>query len=167
MTTPPTAGALITSVDELLAAPDLTIVYGADGKLYQRVGYPPGWPEAWWTLDSRRYQVAPESIPLHAIVVFHPDHPPRAPRPPQPHPGEIYQVRKASRTVAEAYDTVMALYAPNYPPTHPYPGSNPERAGVGDPGHCEHCAVFGHVIAHPDLGCDDVACHHMHAAADD
>lgn len=144
-------GTLITSVDDLLTAPDLTIVYAADGKLYQRVGYPPGWPEAWWTLDSRRYQVAPESIPLDAIVVFHPATPPALPRP----------------VPRDPYNAMLAAAHPFYPPTHPYAGSNPERAGVGDPGHCERCAVLGHVEAHPDLGCGDVGCHRAHTPGDE
>lgn len=40
--------------------------------------------------------------------------------------------------------------------THPWAGSNTERESVGDPGHCENCALVGHVQAHPDLGCGGV-----------
>jgi hypothetical protein len=50
-----------------------------------------------------------------------------------------------------------------YPPTHPFAGSDSERQSVGDPGHCEDCAEFGHVAAHPDLGCGDVGCNRTHA----
>lgn len=50
------------------------------------------------------------------------------------------------------------LYAPGYPPTHPHAGADSERASVGDPGHCEVCAILGHVAAHPDYGCGDVQC---------
>jgi hypothetical protein len=49
-----------------------------------------------------------------------------------------------------------------YPPTHPFAGSDPARAGVGLPGHCEPCAVVGHVAAHPDYGCGDVHCRADH-----
>lgn len=41
---------------------------------------------------------------------------------------------------------------------HNYGGHNSERQSVGDPGHCDICAVFGHVVAHPDYGCGDVQC---------
>jgi hypothetical protein len=49
-----------------------------------------------------------------------------------------------------------------YPKTHPYAGVNTERAGRGDPGHCEACAVVGHLIAHPAYGCGDVHCNVDH-----
>jgi hypothetical protein len=49
-----------------------------------------------------------------------------------------------------------------YPPTHPFAGSDPGRQSVGDPGHCERCAGFGHVAAHPGLGCGDVGCSSAH-----
>ena len=49
-----------------------------------------------------------------------------------------------------------------YPPTHPYCGSSSERQSVGNPGHCERCAEFGHVLAHPNLGCGDVGCTRDH-----
>lgn len=48
------------------------------------------------------------------------------------------------------------------PPTHPFAGSNSERQCIGDPGHCEPCAVYGHVAAHPGLGCGDVGCDRDH-----
>ena len=41
---------------------------------------------------------------------------------------------------------------------HRYAGSDTERQGRGDPGHCEDCVSVGHVEAHPDLGCGDVGC---------
>lgn len=41
-------------------------------------------------------------------------------------------------------------------------GENPERQGVGLPGHCEACAQYGHVVAHPDCGCGDVGCVSAH-----
>jgi len=47
-------------------------------------------------------------------------------------------------------------------PTHPFAGSNKERAQVGLPGHCERCAKVGHVKAHRDLGCGDVGCNTDH-----
>lgn len=37
-------------------------------------------------------------------------------------------------------------------------GSNSARQSVGEPGHCNRCAKFGHVKAHPNLGCGDVGC---------
>lgn len=46
---------------------------------------------------------------------------------------------------------------------HQYCGSNSDRQSVGDPGHCEDCCSVGHIIAHPDLGCGDVGCYHVHA----
>jgi hypothetical protein len=49
-----------------------------------------------------------------------------------------------------------------YPPTHDYSGSSKARQEVGKPGHCEACAEFGHVRAHPDLGCGDVGCNRAH-----
>lgn len=51
--------------------------------------------------------------------------------------------------------------------THPYAGTNSERARVGDPGHCERCAEVGHVTAHPDLGCGDVGCTQGHGPEDE
>jgi len=51
---------------------------------------------------------------------------------------------------------------PGWPVTHPYCGQNSERQGRGDPGHCEACAVVGHVVAHPDFGCSDVQCNSRH-----
>lgn len=41
---------------------------------------------------------------------------------------------------------------------HRYAGNAAARQEVGDPGHCEDCCSVGHVVAHPDLGCGDVAC---------
>lgn len=49
-----------------------------------------------------------------------------------------------------------------HPPTHPHAGSDAKRASVGLPGHCEPCAVVGHVVAHPDHGCGDVGCNVEH-----
>lgn len=60
------------------------------------------------------------------------------------------------------YAALCAEYAPFWPPTHSFSGTNTERAYVGDPGHCDHCAVLGHVEAHPDLGCGDVGCSRAH-----
>jgi hypothetical protein len=42
--------------------------------------------------------------------------------------------------------------------THPYAGQSKQRAETGLPGHCERCALVGHVKAHPSLGCGDVGC---------
>jgi hypothetical protein len=53
------------------------------------------------------------------------------------------------------------------PPTHRYCGSDSERQSVGDPGHCEECAEYGHVLAHPDLGCGDVGCYSAHGPEDE
>jgi hypothetical protein len=47
-------------------------------------------------------------------------------------------------------------------PTHPFAGSDKERAQVGLPGHCERCAEVGHVKAHRSLGCGDVGCNSAH-----
>lgn len=49
-------------------------------------------------------------------------------------------------------------YGRGYLPTHRYCGSDSARASVGDPGHCEPCAVVGHVVGYPDYGCADVMC---------
>lgn len=48
-------------------------------------------------------------------------------------------------------------------PTHPFAGSDKERAQVGLPGHCERCAEVGHIRAHRSLGCGDVGCNSDHA----
>lgn len=61
------------------------------------------------------------------------------------------------------YDQLVTEYAPWWPPTHPFAGTNTERAYVGDPGHCDYCAVLGHVVTHPDLGCGDVGCNRAHS----
>lgn len=53
-----------------------------------------------------------------------------------------------------------------FPPTHPFPGSDSGRQSVGDPGHCETCAEFGHVAAHLVLGCGDVGCSRPHGPDD-
>lgn len=53
-----------------------------------------------------------------------------------------------------------------WPPTHPYCGSDGDRAYRGDPGHCWVCAVVGHVVAHPERGCGDVKCESDHADDD-
>lgn len=50
---------------------------------------------------------------------------------------------------------------------HPFPGGNPDRQAVGDPGHCEDCVSVGHVIAHPDRGCGDVGCTRAHGPDDE
>lgn len=44
------------------------------------------------------------------------------------------------------------------PPSTLHAGSSSERQRVGLPGHCEPCAQYGHVVAHPDFGCGDVGC---------
>lgn len=49
---------------------------------------------------------------------------------------------------------------------HKYAGSNPDRQGVGDPGHCEACCSVGHIVAHPDFGCGDVGCDSDHDGED-
>jgi hypothetical protein len=49
-----------------------------------------------------------------------------------------------------------------FPPTHLFCGSNKARQEVGDPGHCEGCARYGHVAFHPTLGCGDVGCSSDH-----
>jgi hypothetical protein len=50
--------------------------------------------------------------------------------------------------------------------TASYAGSDSERQRVGMPGHCVDCAQFGHVAAHPDLGCGDVGCNVAHSEPD-
>lgn len=52
------------------------------------------------------------------------------------------------------------------PPTHRYAGSDKARQEVGLPGHCEDCAQFGHLAAHPNLGCGDVGCTSPHSPGD-
>jgi hypothetical protein len=44
-------------------------------------------------------------------------------------------------------------------------GTDTERQSRGAPGHCDECAEFGHVVAHPALGCADVGCNASHEAA--
>ena len=51
-------------------------------------------------------------------------------------------------------------------PTHSFAGSSKARQEVGEPGHCERCAEFGHVKAHPGLGCGDVGCSRAHPVED-
>lgn len=53
------------------------------------------------------------------------------------------------------------------PLSHLYAGSDKERASVGLPGHCDRCATYGHVVAHPDLGCADVGCEGAYPPDDD
>lgn len=52
------------------------------------------------------------------------------------------------------------------PNVHRFAGSNKARQEVGDPGHCEDCVLFGHLVAHPDLGCGDVGCDATHGTVD-
>lgn len=40
-----------------------------------------------------------------------------------------------------------------------------ERAESGYSSHCDRCERFGHVLAHPDLGCGDVGCTRAHDEA--
>lgn len=60
------------------------------------------------------------------------------------------------------------LGGPNLPlsdppgPTVAGAGKNTERAMVGLPGHCEKCAQYGHIAAHPEYGCGDVGCSGNH-----
>lgn len=80
-------------------------------------------------------------------------------------------------TVARALDQVAALLPPAASGAFPYRqvpashgpaqfiGSNSQRAGVGDPGHCEACVSVGHKAAHPELGCGDVGCYASHEPA--
>jgi hypothetical protein len=63
----------------------------------------------------------------------------------------------ARRAAAIVPHQPTAPHLPPYP-THPYAGSNPDRASTGLPGHCERCAEVGHVRAHPEYGCGDVGC---------
>lgn len=60
----------------------------------------------------------------------------------------------------------IRLASPPYP-THRYAGRDSKRQSVGKPGHCERCAEFGHVRAHPSLGCGDVGCSDAHGPADE
>lgn len=61
--------------------------------------------------------------------------------------------REVTRMTAEHLE-----HGTRFPPTHRYAGTDSSRARVGKPGHCEPCAVVGHVAAHPDFGCGDVGC---------
>lgn len=63
------------------------------------------------------------------------------------------------KDVAKRVRAEQEKHHPGYPPTTRLPcGSDSKRQSVGDPGHCEACATFGHVAAHPDFGCGDVGC---------
>lgn len=61
-----------------------------------------------------------------------------------------------------AIDAAARPYPGSSSATHGFPGSDPDRQSVGVPGHCEDCARYGHVRAHPDLGCADVGCVSAH-----
>ena len=50
--------------------------------------------------------------------------------------------------------------------TAAYAGSSKSRQERGAPGHCDDCARYGHVKAHPDLGCGDVGCIRSHEPYD-
>ena len=64
---------------------------------------------------------------------------------------------------AEAYvEAYKAIHNRHFPPTHNYAGRDSERASIGLPGHCDVCAVVGHVVAHPDYACGDVQCNADH-----
>jgi hypothetical protein len=59
--------------------------------------------------------------------------------------------------------TARGLILPPRPfPTARYAGMDKARAEVGLPGHCEFCAAYGHVKAHPEYGCGDVGCTSNH-----
>lgn len=49
-----------------------------------------------------------------------------------------------------------------WPPTHRHCGASQDRQWIGNPGHCSVCAIVGHVVAHPERGCDDVRCDSLH-----
>lgn len=51
--------------------------------------------------------------------------------------------------------------------TDSFAGTNQQRESVGLYGHCDDCALLGHVLAHPDLGCGDVGCNRAHGPEDD
>jgi hypothetical protein len=65
---------------------------------------------------------------------------------------------------ARTYQTAFDRWVASGRPTHPYAGHSRERAERGDPGHCDRCCQFGHVVAHPDQGCGDVGCTKGHDA---
>lgn len=58
--------------------------------------------------------------------------------------------------------SIARRHHPGHPITHPHAGADSERASVGLPGHCDTCAIIGHVAAHPDYGCGDVRCDDYH-----
>jgi hypothetical protein len=64
--------------------------------------------------------------------------------------------------VAEITARHKAAHNGHFPPSHRFGGQDSDRASVGPPGHCEPCAVVGHVVAHPDYGCGDVRCNVDH-----
>lgn len=41
-------------------------------------------------------------------------------------------------------------------------GTNQDRQSEGLPGHCDACEQYGHIAAHPELGCSDVGCSESH-----
>lgn len=64
--------------------------------------------------------------------------------------------------VAEVTAAHKASHNGFLPPTHSHSGRDSERQSIGLPGHCEPCAIVGHVVAHPDYGCGDVGCNVNH-----
>lgn len=57
---------------------------------------------------------------------------------------------------------LLHRHAPDWPPLHTRPGSDPARAAYRLAGHCNYCCVVGHRAAHPDLSCTEVGCDGTH-----
>jgi hypothetical protein len=77
--------------------------------------------------------------------------------------GRVADVPPAVLASTKEYvDEYLATHDRFFPPTHRFCGNDSERASVGLPGHCWVCAIVGHVVAHPELGCGDVHCNLTH-----
>jgi len=68
-------------------------------------------------------------------------------------------VARDTKAYVEQYQATHNRFLP---PTHAHAGADSERASTGLPGHCDVCAIVGHVVAHPDYGCGDVRCNVDH-----
>jgi hypothetical protein len=66
------------------------------------------------------------------------------------------------REVEQYVSEYRAAHNRFFPPTHEHAGADSDRASVGLPGHCDICAIVGHVVAHPVFGCGDVQCNSDH-----
>ncbi len=85
--------------------------------------------------------------------------------------GDTVEDDEDTEDVADAVRQLAAyltgVFQPGWPPTHPYPGQDSDRAGRGDPGHCWICAIVGHIVAHPERGCAEVRCTSSHDGSEE